>query len=541
MKIIYFLLSLCLLVPQFQPFTLVSIKLKNMNTPKVEEEQTTEVVDTTPVVEQVQDTEPKVRLNNTLDLDGYCTIMIPSAYYEIIKDQSTFTRKVVRYIDNKSKLTMSYITNITRDTDVPGYIVRELAGVDTVTNDKYETTYGEKQLTWMVVPAEDEIDGKVVTVYYTVSTDGKTAFWLKSEVVPESNDEEYQLVLDTILGSYNMYYSGESVFDTPNTGYYAENHVDGDGTIGDTSDYKANTQDHNVYQADTGFVKDADISYSWKDLQIIVDGHKLQLPNKTQDFYDAGFKLNDKEVKSGDINVFPGGDVTFAMQNRNGTIVKVTVLNDSNVSSKTIDECNVVKLSIDTSDFLTITDPTEFDKLGTEESNSDNENTDSENTDTEKSEESTEENSEDKPEDGTEDDTEKVDDSKTEKEDSSESKETKEETKTETTEKDKDSSDTESTEEKEDKKTETKNDTSTKDETTSTVSIDLDKHSIILAGGVTLDIYTEDLIKYFGTNCEQSPMGSEKLIKWSDDTISMTIKAGVVQGIKYIELSTINK
>jgi hypothetical protein len=449
--------------------------------------------------------------------------MIPSAYFELVKEQSTFTKKIVRYTDNKSKLTMSYLTNISRDADVPGYIVKEAAGVDTTTNLKYEQEIGDK--TWMVVPAEDEIDGKIVTVYYILSSDRYTAFWLKSEVVPDSNDEEYQAVVEKILSSYIMYYSGESVFDVPTTGYYAENPVESDGTISDTTEYKANDEDNNVYKTTVGFDEDADISYDWRDLEIIIDGQRLSLPCTMQDFYNAGFKLNDKKITSGEISIFPGASTTFEVINGKGTIVSLYALNDSNVSAKTIDECNIVRLSMDTSSFISITE-SNTDSVIYNGDSDDNEEDESNSNNDENSEEDDEESSD-------------KDDKKTTSKTSSSSDITSDES----------PSDEDEEESSDDKKDYSDSDDSALHWTNSADSGLLDRsdaselsedHTVILPCGVTLNIYTEDLIDTYGSNNTSVNEGNEKIITWKTDNKYMTIRAGVVQNIKYIELSAID-
>jgi hypothetical protein len=454
--IVNWLLILSLIVSQLSPFSLVFLKISNMqrNNVEVVEEQPIEVVQE-PVVEE---TGLNVRLNNTLDLDGYCTIMIPSEYYEVLTEQSTFTKKVIRYIDNKSKITMSYVTNISRDADVPGYIVKELAEVDTVTNDKYDKDYNGQ--TWVVVPAKNQEDKKNIRVYYKLSSDKKTAFWMKIEVYEDSDDEDFDTILTKIIESYNMYYVGETVFETPTTGYYAENSTDGDGTIGNTTEYKANTTENNVYKTTVGFIEDADISYSWRDLEIIIDGNRIDLPCSIQDLYDLDFELNDTRIKDDSTEIQAGKTETVSMTNSNGASVTFTVLNSSNAELKSVYDCTVVKLAVDTSKILILTNDN---KDGTTE----------EETETENGEETTEE---------------------TETESSSESK------------------------------------------TTSDIN-----DRVILPGGITTEVYTEDLLSYYGTYSSTTPMNSEVQYVWRSDMKYMKIRAGVVQGIKYIELSSIEE
>lgn len=443
-----------LLFSNFQPFFLFFSSI-NSNIKRIEEENriAEEPVEDIIIDEDEQEEEEfTVRLNSTLDLDGYCTIMYPTKYFDEISEQTDFTRKALRYEDNKSRLTMSYVTNIAKNTDIPGYIVKELAGVDTVTNSKYEQDFSGQ--TWMVVPASDSIDGKDITVYYKLADDEKTAFWLKVEVYPDSEDEVFDKIITTMLGSYHMYYIGESIFETPTTGYYAENNVDDNGTVGNTEDYQANSDENTVYQVTTGIDYGAQISYDWKDLQIIIDDKLLQLPNTLDDYYSAGFSLNDTRFDSTEGSVLPGNEVSVKVINGNGTVINLVARNDSNVDIKALKDCTIVKIIIDTSEFETLANN---------------------NVEEQKTEEEGQENEEEQP---------------------VEVQET---------------------------------------------PVDRNKHNVILACGVTLEAYTNDITDYFGSKHSTSQYGSDVEYVWTGDNCYMKIRAGLVQKIKYIELSAVGQ
>ena len=151
MKVILnFLLCMCLLFSQMTPFTPLAYKLNNLNKKEVVDNTTNNennAIDNTEITEDIgSDTEDdtKVKVSNfiTLDLDGYCTIDIPLSHFTVNESNSTSTYKQIDYNDNKTRLFMSYITDMDTTADIPGYIAKEVAGVDTVTNDKTPISSG---------------------------------------------------------------------------------------------------------------------------------------------------------------------------------------------------------------------------------------------------------------------------------------------------------------------------------------------------------------------------------------------------------------
>lgn len=235
-------------------------------------------------------------------MEGYCTLNIPLSHFVINESNCTPTYKQIDYSDNKTRLYMSYITNMSTDTDIPGYISNEVAGVDTVTNDKMPITYGTYD--WVRVKADHQEDDCNIYVYYTLSRDKTSAFWIKAKVSLESDDEKFHDIMEQMLNTYYLYAVSGTIFDTPTTGFY-ENYDSNDGTVADTSDYQANSDKNNVFKSRGGYVIGADISNNWKDLEIILDGTKFSLPSTVSSFENAGFELNDDTVnRDSDLDVY---------------------------------------------------------------------------------------------------------------------------------------------------------------------------------------------------------------------------------------------
>lgn len=500
--IILWLLILCL---TFSPFSGLSVGVMNFmssttnNEPEVEPEPV--IQPTEAPVEEPQGR--KITLNNTLDLDGYCTIMIPSEYWTLNQEDSTFTKKITKYKDKKSKIIMSYLVNISDDADIPGYITRESAGLDIVTNSKHDVEY--KSGTWTVIPAEEVIDGCYCTVYYITSKDESTAFWMRVNRHEDTDAEEFEEVITAIIDSYNMYYIGGTVFDTPTGGYYAEHGADDQGIVSDTTDYKKNTQENNVWDSDQqGFDFTADISLRWDSMEIIVDDHKLTLPCTLKDMEEADFKPNDPNVKYDTYFIDAGKSKDILFSNSKGTIVTMTFLNDSNKDLKDISECAAVKIDIDTSSFVAVANK------DVDETNENNEETNEENgeeqtTDEQTTDEQTKENNE-------------------QAEENEQTDETGEQTGEESG---------EQTEEE------------SEEENTDPVSVmqgekefDSITHSIILPKGIMLNVYTQDIIDSYGEPNDRYRSESQLIYTWKKDGKYMRLECGAVKNIKHITIST---
>jgi hypothetical protein len=336
---------------QLTPFAPLVSKLNNTNTssPETDTEQ--------PVIIDEENTEEEspysvtVSSFQTVDLEGYCTINIPLSHFTLDEVNSTKTYKQVNYYDDKTRLYMSYITGMESGTDIPGYICNEAAGVDTLTNDKVTEVYNEVE--WIKVTADSKTEnGSTVYIWYTLNKKGDSAFWIKA-IVPESSDNQvFADVMTQTLNTYYLYVASGTLFETPTTGFYADNYVP-DNTVADSSDYKANDSNTNqVISARGGYVVGADISNSWKKMEIIIDGTKFKLPQAFSDFQDAGFKINDSSIEtSDDLIIDAGSTMEVRVMDDVGTVLILTCYNNNEIKEKSAKKCNVVAIEIDASTF----------------------------------------------------------------------------------------------------------------------------------------------------------------------------------------------
>lgn len=451
--VLNFLLCMCLLFSQMTPFTPLVKKLNNLNKPEVvEDESPVQDIETTvevqPTEGDVETEEYSAKASNfiALDMDGYCTLNIPLSHFSVNESNCTATYKQIDYNDNKTRLYMSYITDMDTTADIPGYIAKEVAGVNTVTNDKTPITYGNYD--WVKIKADHQEDECNIYIYYTLSKDKTSAFWIKAKVVQDSDDEKFSDIMTQMLNTYYLYAVSGTLFDTPTTGYY-ENYDNNSGTVADTSEYQANSNVNNVFQSRGGYVIGANISDNWEDLEIILDGNKFSLPSTVATFENAGFELNDLSVNitednDKDLDVYRGQTKTLAYKNTNGTVVRLTVYNDNASEIRKFNECQVVAITIDAEKFV--------DVVATDSS-------------------------------------------------------------------------------------EVYNDESSANEMAATNAKDNFNHELILPGGITWGVYTDDLKAYYGM-CRQTNYTPEiQMLTWKSGNKQMIIRTEFVHNIKYVQLS----
>lgn len=446
---------MCLLFSQMTPFTPLVSKLNNLNKTEVVEDEppvqdTEAVTETQPTEGEVETEEYSAKASNfiTLDMDGYCTLNVPLSHFSVNDDNCTATYKQIDYNDNKTRLYMSYITNMDTTADIPGYIAKEVAGVNTVTNDKTPITYGSYD--WVKIKADHQEDDCNIYIYYTLSKDKTSAFWIKAKVAAESDDEKFNDVMTQMLNTYYLYAVSGTLFDTPTTGYY-ENYDNNNGTVADTSDYQANSNVNNVFQSRGGYVIGANISNDWKDLEIILDGTKFSLPSTVASFENAGFELNDLSVNitednTRDLDVYRGQTKTLTYKNSNGTVVNLTVYNDDASEVRKFNECQVVAITIDADKFV--------DVVATDSS-------------------------------------------------------------------------------------EVYNDETAASDMTATNAKDNFNHELILPGGITWGVYTDDLKSYYGMCTQTNYTTGIQMLKWKSGNKQMIIRTNTVHDIRYVQLSCI--
>lgn len=453
--ILNFLLCMCLLFSQMTPFTPLVSKLNNLNKTEVVENEppvqdTEAVTETQPTEGEVETEEYSAKASNfiTLDMDGYCTLNVPLSHFSVNDGNCTATYKQIDYNDNKTRLYMSYITNMDTTADIPGYIAKEVAGVNTVTNDKTPIAYGSYD--WVKIKADHQEDDCNIYIYYTLSKDKTSAFWIKAKVAAESDDEKFNDVMTQMLNTYYLYAVSGTLFDTPTTGYY-ENYDNNNGTVADTSDYQANSNVNNVFQSRGGYVIGANISNDWKDLEIILDGTKFSLPSTVASFENAGFELNDLSVNitednTRDLDVYRGQTKTLTYKNSNGTVVSLTVYNDDASEIRKFNECQVVAITIDAEKFV--------DVVATDSS-------------------------------------------------------------------------------------EVYNDETAASDMTATNAKDNFNHELILPGGITWGVYTDDLKSYYGMCTQTNYTTGIQMLKWKSGNKQMIIRTNTVHDIRYVQLSCI--
>lgn len=442
------LLCMCLLFSQLSPFTPLAYKLNNIGQTEVVEDggNGTDVVVDVPSTEESteEDSKYSAKASNfiTLDMEGYCTLNVPLSHFTINESNSTPTYKQIDYNDNKTRIYMSYITNMNVSTDVPGYISNEVAGVSTVTNDKTPIAYGSYD--WVRVKADHQEDDCNIYIYYTLSKDKTSAFWLKAKVDINSDNEKFHDIMEQTLNTYYLYAVSGTLFDTPTTGFY-ENYDNNDGTVADTSDYEANSDNNNVFKSRGGYVLGADISDNWEDMEIILDGTKFSLPCNVSDFKNAGFSLNDASVNNDkDLNVYRNGKKSLTYKNENGTVISLTVVNDDASEVKTFEDCQVIALTIDAEKLIDVA----LTKDG-----------------------------------------------------------------------------------------EVYNEETAASDMTAANAKDKFNHELILPGGITWGIYTDDLKSYYGTCTQTNYTVGVLAFRWQSGNKQMIIRTNTVHSIKYVQLS----
>lgn len=486
-----FLAILCIFLGNVSPFAL--LLTSTSNTSSVVENTNGNVNDAV-VAPPTDLVSPHYNIHgySQYDLEGYCVIEIPSSHFEIQSSElNTQTQKYFKYKDSKTRLLMGYVTNIKSDTDVPGYIVREVAGVDMVTNSKQTVTYGNED--WMMVPSTSPINGNNIVVWYKLAPNGKSAFWMKATKDTEIDEDEFTEVITGIINTYQMYYLGDYVFKEPTTGIYGDGKSDNNETTPDG--YRKNDEGNNVFIGRGGFVECTELSNSWKDMEFIVDGQKISLPCTYMDLIDAGFKIHDSKITI-DKEIAAQRQQNVLMSNDRGTVINVQFDNQTTGIIK-ITGCTVTGVEIDPSKFIAASEIDTSIESETEESIQNN---DVPSNDENENEELSE------PEEGVGDTNEE---DVLSPEPSSEEKTLSEE---------------ESSEE-----------TSTSDNTSSVT------HELILPGGITWDVYTDDLKEFYGA-CTSATLGNKDVqLTFKNGNNMLIINIGTLKGIKSVYFTTIGK
>lgn len=515
----------------------------------------------------------------TVELEGYCTIEVPQTHFKDSPNYSSTTQKQFLYTDDKSKVRLGFVTNLQDNIDVAGFITQEVAGVDIMTNDKQNVTYGDKE--YVVVNSPDPINGLNVRVYY-LERPG-SAFWARVEVAPDSDDEEFESALAAMFQSIQVYYlDSGSVFETPTTGIYET--MEQESSPSDNQDRYTETSMYNTLFGDRGgYVEDADIPTNWTSMQMIVDGEKIQVPCTPQDLYSAGFRVNQSNLATdndGNYLLAALQTATVNFVNDNGTVIVTTIENESGTDRVKLDDCSITSILVDRANFtersqttFTIKEEdvskdsetlqgftlneianitkTTYNKLNDEERAYVDEvrqnieegrykNPDALYGSDEAQEMYTDEELEILKNGGTLEEETETEEASTEEastetetstEETSEEEMESSESETEITESETESAtDEESTEEES-----TESETSTEEESTENESESETtevESTLILPGGITWDVYTDDLVAFYGSSCTRTRMGDgDYLITYTSGDKKMELQMGLLQGI----------
>ena len=515
----------------------------------------------------------------TVELEGYCTIEVPQTHFKDSPNYSSTTQKQFLYTDDKSRVRLGFVTNLQDNIDVAGFITQEVAGVDIMTNDKQNVTYGDKE--YVVVNSPDPINGLNVRVYY-LERPG-SAFWARVEVAPDSDDEEFESALAAMFQSIQVYYlDSGSVFETPTTGIYET--MEQESSPSDNQDRYTETSMYNTLFGDRGgYVEDADIPTNWTSMQMIVDGEKIQVPCTPQDLYSAGFRVNQSNLATdndGNYLLAALQTATVNFVNDNGTVIVTTIENESGTDRVKLDDCSITSILVDRANFtersqttFTIKEEdvskdsetlqgftlneianitkTTYNRLDDEERAYVDEvrqnieegrykNPDALYGSDEAQEMYTDEELEILKNGGTLEEETATEEASTEEastetetstEETSEEEMESSESETEVTESETESAtDEESTEEES-----TESETSTEEESTENESESETtevESTLILPGGITWDVYTDDLVAFYGSSCTRTRMGDgDYLITYTSGDKKMELQMGLLQGI----------
>lgn len=356
---------LCATFAQLSPFTLIPIMLGSKSagssgqvdiqdeTEYIEEE---EVPDINIPVEIPETEEPEDyyefshEVNYEYELFGYGTFSISTDDWVAVPDKTDETHVYLTYRDNgRSKLEVGYVTGIKENTDINGYIANEIAKIDTRTNDKYNfgvvnAETGE-EANWMCIPALEQKRGLNCRVYYLLSETGDSAIWMRTDVYPDTDDEDYALMMTKILSSVSVYYIGNS-YETPSDEYYEDAT---DNSAQDQGEYQKTGEDNKVFQYDGGFTE-TDLPSNWDCMQVQLNNNILSLPCTVSDLIALGYNLPEGGYTA-DYPV-PGTTEDFDLQLIDDRdIITLKVSNAKSLQDTPLADCMVSTIILDKKTF----------------------------------------------------------------------------------------------------------------------------------------------------------------------------------------------
>lgn len=360
--------GICLTVVQLAPFAIVPIALEvqsNKYTAKLNQEAPIIVEDNRSYYEKVNDGKtpidgvadnevsvPDYGINTILDFDGYGSIGYNAEYFTCSGLDPNNTERVLGFEDNATKLVMNYVTHLNEKTDINGYIMQQVVGIKSVTNDHVNITAGEN--TWVCITAEtaEEITGNTQKIYYLLDKNGDSALWIKASISSLCDTAKFEALMLNMLESANVYYDSNIQVKIPNSGYYAENKIKDPNKAGGQAPFKENDEDNNVHDPGDVTVKTelGDDKFSMKfqlDGKIIsLYNDKGQL-NTLQDFLNNGYTII---LDSPDSEIIQLASLTVSLQAKSGKTgtnsIKVDLKNTHGDKCVKLKDCSVTGITI---------------------------------------------------------------------------------------------------------------------------------------------------------------------------------------------------
>jgi len=382
MKALVVIAGVCLTVAQLAPFAIVPIALEVQSSKyKSQLTSTSDIVpddnlgyyDTlnngkTPIdgLGNGLDNVPNYGTNTILYFDGYGSIEYNKDYFVCSGLDPNNTKRVLGFEDNATRLEMNYITHLNEKTDINGYIMQEVAGIDSVTNNNTSIIAGEN--TWVCITAEkpEEITDNVQKVYYLLTPAGDSAFWIKASISALCDTAKFEALMINMLATADVYYNSSVQVALPDSGYYADNKIEDPNRADGQESFKENDEDNNVH--DSGEVTvDTGLSNDKFSMQLQLDGKIMSLYNEKgqlntlQDILNSGYSLI---LDSPESEVVQLARLTVSIQSNSGKTgtnsIKLDLKNTYGDRVARLSECSVIGITVIPTNFAGSQLPDDF-------------------------------------------------------------------------------------------------------------------------------------------------------------------------------------
>ena len=374
--------GLCLTVVQLAPFAIVPIALEVQSskyTAELAKETPAVIEDNRSYYEKVNDGKtpidgsagdevavPDYGINTILYFDGYGSIGYNKDYFTCSGLDPNTTERVLGFDDNATKLVMDYVTHLNEKTDINGYIMQEIVGIDSVTNDHISITAGEN--TWVCITAEkpEEITGNIQKVYYLLDKNGDSALWIKASISSLCDTAKFDALMLNMLESASVYYNSSIQVEIPKSGYYSENKITDPNRADGQAPFKEKDEENNVHNSSDTTVK-TELGNDKFSMQFQLDGKIISLYNNEgqlntlQEFLNNGYTLI---LDSPDSEIAQLASLTVALQAKSGKTgtnsIKVDLKNTHGDKCVTLKECSVTGVTITPPNFAGSQLPDDF-------------------------------------------------------------------------------------------------------------------------------------------------------------------------------------